>query len=87
MLGRLQISEWFDEARASGATHMLVVVDLYGRENYSVPVPPDRDPVEFVAEWNAKHMITVLQVYDLSMDRDTQLAESDPWHVAAAPTD
>jgi hypothetical protein len=75
------VSDWFDAARASGATHLLVLVDYYSRENYSVPVMPGRDPADVVAEYADKPMLSVLEVYDLSMDRDTQLAESRAWHV------
>lgn len=78
------IGEWFDEARGSGATHMLVIVDHYGRENQPVPVMPGRDPADVVAEYTEKPMVDVLEVYDLSMDRDAQLAEPRPWHVDPA---
>jgi hypothetical protein len=78
------ISDWFDAARASGATHMLVIVDYYSRENYPVPVMPGRDPADVVAEYAEKSMLSVLEVYDLSMDRDAQLAESRTWNLGPA---
>jgi hypothetical protein len=78
------IGEWFDAARESGATHMLVIVDYYSRENSAVPVMPGSDPVDVVAEYAERPMLAVLEVYDLSMDRDAQLAEPRAWHVAPA---
>jgi hypothetical protein len=81
------IGEWFDAARASGATHMLVIVDYYSRENHSVPVMPGLDPADVVAEYAEKPMVSVLEVYDLSMDRDAQLAESPAWNIGPAKAD
>ena len=48
---------------------------------------PDRDPADVVAEYAEKPMVSVLEVYDLSMDRDAQLAESPAWHVGPAKAD
>lgn len=73
----------FDAAREAGATHLITVVDYYSRENSAVPVMPGQDVTALLAQYAEKPMISVLQVYDLSMDRDTQLADPNAWNAGS----
>lgn len=72
-----QIGEWFDQLKAEGATHMVVVCDTYDREDYPVPVFPGSSARTVATSYGNKSMQRVMEVYDLSMDRNTQVSGSN----------
>lgn len=79
---RQDISEWFDRGLAGGwglnensVTHMIVMVDDFDYEDYPVYVHADEDVREVMAEKDASPMQRVMEVYNLSMDKDQQLNE------------
>jgi hypothetical protein len=75
------ISSWFDRAKEAGATHMLVVCDTFDHEDYPVDVNPGTDARKVFAEYNGKNMQRVMEVYDLSMDKFSQLLERRAFHL------
>lgn len=68
-----QISDWFDRGVKDGATHMIVVCDTYGYEDYPVYVYPDENPMLIQEKFSGKNMQKVMEVYNLRGDRETQL--------------
>jgi len=46
MTSRPEISQWFDDGVAKGATHMIVACDCYSWDDYPSYVMPGEDPKE-----------------------------------------
>ncbi len=83
MTTRGQIGRWFDQGRADGYTHMIVVVDLWDHEDFPVYVAPSEDPRQVYNQYAHKKWTNVMEVYDLAADRDTPLAEHRAMHLPA----
>lgn len=77
---RADISKWFDEGVADGATHMIVVCDDFDYEDYPVYVPADVDVRKVHDKYDGINMQRVMEVYNLSMNRELQLNESRARH-------
>lgn len=70
------ISSWLDRGVKEGATHMIVVCDTYDYDDYPKYVSGSADFVHRkVAEVNAQSMQRVMEVYNLSVSKVSQLAE------------
>jgi len=70
---------WFDEGKAAGKEFMMVGHDTFDHEDY--PVFCSRH--DFSAERAKRdgvNMQRIIEVYDLSQDRETQMAEGLAWH-------
>lgn len=67
------IGKWLLSAREAGATHMLVVCDTYDYDDYPVNVMPADDVHEVEANYRAKPMQKVMEVYWLHGDLEGQL--------------
>ena len=76
MTTKTEISEWFDRGATQGATHMIVVCDSFDHEDYPVFVKPGQDAREVAAEYDGKNMQRIMEVYNLSMDREKQLGQT-----------
>ena len=70
---KAEISEWFDVAVAKGARYLLVVCDTFGLEDYPVHAQTADECLALCAA--PGDMQRVMEVYDLSADKDEQLAE------------
>jgi hypothetical protein len=69
------IMSWLKRAqKQQGATHVLIVVDGFDQEDYPVIVGKGRNVREVEAEYNAKSMQRVIEVYSLSQPLKPQLA-------------
>lgn len=82
---RIDISSWFDQGVRMGAAHMIVVCDTFDYEDYPVFVMPTDD---FWAEHdrnNGPNMTKIMEVYDLALDKQAQLAERRAFHPAPRP--
>lgn len=69
------IKGWFDRGIAQNKDFMIIVCDTFNYEDYPVYC----SFTAFNAQYNAhsgKNMQRIMEVYDLSMDRDKQLAEN-----------
>ena len=77
---RVDINRWFDEGISEGATHMIVVCDTWDYEDYPVFVKPGEDARVVAAQNNGVNMQRVMEVYDLSMDKNTQMNETRAFH-------
>jgi hypothetical protein len=78
---RADISRWFDGGVSRGATHMIVVCDTYEWEDYPVYVTGTAEDAR--AEHTRLHgtnMRKVMEVYDLSLSKDEQMAERRAFH-------
>jgi hypothetical protein len=62
------LQRWFDRAKASGATHLIVVVDTFSHEDYPVPVMKGLSVRDKLKEYtDGKHsMQRIVEVYNLS---------------------
>lgn len=70
------ISRWLDSAKKDGKTHVLVVCDTYDWDDYPVYVGVDEDVKTIESQYNGKNMQKVMEVYNLSMDKEEQMNES-----------
>jgi len=81
------ISKWYDQVKATGATHMLLVTDEWDHEDY--PVPYDANDPERLGSIqqtidtiNKGDMTRVMEVYNLNLDKDSQLVpHSRVWNL------
>lgn len=78
------ISHWFDRGVEQGATHMIIVCDDFDYDDYPVYVQPDQDVREIADSNNVPDERRVMEVYCLSMDKATQLAEGTALHYETA---
>lgn len=69
------ISEWFDEAKKIGATHMIVVCDTFDHDDYPVSVMKYENVKNKKAEYDKKSMQRVMEVYNLSMNKAKQMSQ------------
>jgi hypothetical protein len=76
----LDISNWFDEGVSKGATHMIVVCDTWDYEDYPVFVKPGQDARAETIRCRSQRMQRVMEVYNLSMDKDSQMNEANAFH-------
>ena len=79
-----ELALWFDEGVRQGASHMVVVCDTFDHSDYPVYVPArpavGQAVADVVAQYATAPMSRVLEVYDLHLDRDEQLAEERSMH-------
>lgn len=72
---REEIRNWIKRGMKEKATHMLVVVDTFDYGDYPVFVKKDENVYAKEKEYNQSPMQRVMEVYNLSKDIETQLAE------------
>jgi hypothetical protein len=82
-MNRQEIAECFDRGVREGSTHLIIACDSFDHEDYPVFVQKGGDVRGKVEAIGGASMQRVMEVYDLSMDRDTQLNESRAYHVPA----
>lgn len=68
-----ELRDWFRRGKGKGATHMLVVCDTFDWDDYPVYVMPGEDAKKLAAENSGPNMTKLMEVYDLSLDAETQL--------------
>ena len=76
-----QIREWIERGVETGATHVIIVYDSWDYEDYPVYVDKDQSVNAEIDARDGRNMLSVMEVYDLSMDIEAQLAEYRAWHV------
>jgi len=77
-----EIRRAFRKGKRSGATHMLSVIDRFPwpQEDYITYVMPGEDVREKIEKYR-KDMQDVIEVYNLSMDMESQISEKKPFHI------
>ncbi|MEE8113630.1 MAG: hypothetical protein V3T23_04685 [Nitrososphaerales archaeon] len=73
MTTKQEISGWFNRGVSEGADFLIVVCDTYDHEDY--PVYASVTDYQTSYDSHRTNMQRVMEVYDLSMDKDTQLNE------------
>lgn len=73
MTAKDEIERWYDEGVKIGATHMIVVCDTFDYDDYPKYVMPGEDVRK--ASIGLGEMQRLMEVYNLSMDKATQMAE------------
>ena len=81
MTSKQEISAWFDEGIKQKATHLIVVCDSYDHSDYPVYVEIGQNAKSITDEYNAKSMQRVIEVYNLSMDKQFQLDERTAYNI------
>lgn len=80
MTTRDDIKNWLNDGKRQGASHMLVVCDTFDYEDYPVYVKPENNLAEVCNRIHNVDTERIMEVYDLSMNLDKQLAEHRAWH-------
>jgi hypothetical protein len=75
MSNKEEISGWFDRGVKEGASHLIVVCDTFDHDDYPVWVHPGQDFWAKYEEYNGKDMQRIMEVYDLSHDKQAQMCE------------
>ncbi len=70
-----RIREWLERGKEEGATHVIVVCDIFDYEDYPVMVKADEDVKKEEKRCKEKNMTRVMEVYNLSIDIEKQLNE------------
>lgn len=69
------ISEWFERGLKRKATHMIIVCDTFDYEDYPVYVYENENIHIKRKEYDGKDMQRIMEIYDLSKDKQMQLAQ------------
>lgn len=70
------IRGWLNRAKANGATHMLVVCDIFDHHSdFPVEVKKGQDVRKIREDHTARGSYRVMEVYNLALDIESQLGE------------
>lgn len=81
------VQEWFDSGVKKEAAYMIVMVDTYDHGDYPVFVHPEDDIHKELTRRRMAPMQRIVEVYDLSMDRDKQINEYRAFNYPPFPTE
>lgn len=70
-----ELASWFKRGQEKGASHMIVVCDTFDYSDYPVFVKREENCRTRYEEFNGKNMQRVMEVYNLDMSMDEQLAD------------
>jgi hypothetical protein len=76
---RATLSEWFDKGIKQGAAFMIVACDTFEYEDYPIYANSDNFETQYNRH-NGVNMQQIMEVYDLSLDKEAQLAERRAFH-------
>lgn len=85
MTTAIEIEKWFDTGVAKKATHMIVACDTFDHEDYPIYVQGDADVWKQYESHNGVNMQRVMEVYDLRMDKATQMAQTRVFNLPPKP--
>jgi hypothetical protein len=73
------LRQWFLDGVATGATHVIVVCDTYDYSDYPIYVYVNDDVRKVAGRYQLRsgNMQKVMEVYNLSMDMEQQLASEE----------
>lgn len=74
------IREWIDGYDKDKYSHVIIVSDSFEYEEYPVAVKIGEDVKSTISEYNGKNMQRVMEVYNLSMDIEKQIAGGKCWN-------
>lgn len=79
---RQDIECWLQQGVASNSTHVVIFCDTFDWEDYPVYVQRGQDVLKVIEEHKKEnHMDKVMEVYNLSLDIQSQLAEYRAYHL------
>lgn len=73
------IESWLKREKATESDYMLVVCDTFDHEDY--PVYVSKKDIDKTIQQYSGNMQTIMEIYNLSLDIDAQLAEKRAWHI------
>lgn len=73
------IESWLKREKAAESDYMLVVCDTFDHEDY--PVYVSKKDIDKTIQQYSGNMQTIMEIYNLSLDIDAQLAEKRAWHI------
>jgi len=76
-----ELREWFDRGVREGKAYMVVVCDTFDWEDYPIYARDAEEARKVHREHNGVNMQRVMEVYDLKMDREAQMAEHRANHL------
>lgn len=79
------IRNWLTKAKCEGATHLIVASDTYDHQDYPVPVMPGTDVEAELKRIKIQPMTSVMEVYALHLNLETQLREYRSHHTEYPP--
>lgn len=85
MTTRDEIRWWLTDAFRKGATYVIVVCDTFDHSDYPVRVGAVANFWD-LHDSHSGSMQRVVEVYDLSLDLEAQLAEFRAYHCPPRPT-
>ena len=84
---QMDIKIWFDEGVKSGDTYMIIVCDTFDHSDYPAYVSSDENIHDRLTYFRLSPMQKIMEVYDLSMDRDKQLSTPRVYNYPPFPDD
>ena len=85
MVTKAEIERWFEEGLEQGASYMIVVVDTFNWEDYPAFVKPTENIHDRIQYYLRSPMQKIMEVYDLTQDKQMQLNESRTMRFPAWP--
>jgi len=76
---RNDISVWFDKGKKTSSDFLIIVCDTFDYTDYPVFTTAEYF-YEVYNKFNGQNMQKVMEVYDLSMDKEFQLNEYRAFH-------
>lgn len=76
---RDDIRTWLAQAKAQGASHLIIMHDTFDHENYPIYVKPT-ESARTIAHEKTGNMQRVEECYSMALDIETQLLEHRAFH-------
>lgn len=76
-----EIRKWVDAGVETGATHVIIVCDRFDYDDFPVYVEKGQSVKAKLSYYQKENMYSVMEVYNLSMDIETQMNEPRAWHL------
>lgn len=73
---RSDIEGWFDNGVADKQQFMIIVCDTFDWEDYPIFCDDAKELAEQYASHNGVNMQTIMEVYDLTKDKVTQMKQN-----------
>lgn len=80
-----EISQWFDNGKRDGYTHMIVVCDTFDHDDYPVYAHGKTFYEVYDRYASGQNMQKIMEVYDLITDKDAQMKQFRAWSVPPRP--
>jgi hypothetical protein len=81
MTSQSDIRSWFKRGVEDGYEFMLIVCDTYDYGDFPVYTDKETFDERYAMHSNPKHMSKIMEVYNLKMDMESQLAEHRAFNI------